>query len=126
MSAGLRNDVTDDVLAMRQRWRLCDIRLEEYNFVVLSRLINAVEKAVRHSRVVQAGCSYAKLQGVVVGFRRMAKWRWYVAQGWQPAVGGARSSIQLAVRKLTAKNKLITHTHFPNITYFYCRVALVC
>eukprot|EP00798_Chlamydomonas_sp_ICE-L_P026114 gene26114-11833_t len=43
LSAGLRNDVTDDVLAQRQRWRLADIRLEEFNFVVLSRVINTLE-----------------------------------------------------------------------------------
>ncbi|KAG2449840.1 hypothetical protein HYH02_005363 [Chlamydomonas schloesseri] len=42
--AGLRNDVTDEVLAMRQRWRLADIRLEEYAFVVLSRIIGQLEE----------------------------------------------------------------------------------
>ncbi|PNH06514.1 Phosphoglucan, water dikinase, chloroplastic [Tetrabaena socialis] len=41
--AGLRNDVTDEVLSMRQRWRLADIRLEEYCFVVLSRMIGVME-----------------------------------------------------------------------------------
>ncbi len=44
--AGLRNDVTDEVLAMRQRWRLSDIRLEEYSFVVLSRIIGTMEEQV--------------------------------------------------------------------------------
>ncbi|KAG2437888.1 hypothetical protein HXX76_005505 [Chlamydomonas incerta] len=42
--AGLRNDVTDEVLSMRQRWRLADIRLEEYAFVVLSRIIGQLEE----------------------------------------------------------------------------------
>ncbi|EFJ49323.1 hypothetical protein VOLCADRAFT_90138 [Volvox carteri f. nagariensis] len=42
--AGLRNDVTDEILSMRQRWRLADIRLEEYSFVVLSRLIGLLEE----------------------------------------------------------------------------------
>ncbi len=44
--AGLRNDVTDEVLSMRQRWRLADIRLEEYSFVVLSRIIGQLEDQV--------------------------------------------------------------------------------
>eukprot|EP00195_Chlamydomonas_chlamydogama_P004953 CAMPEP_0202902464 /NCGR_PEP_ID=MMETSP1392-20130828/16864_1 /ASSEMBLY_ACC=CAM_ASM_000868 /TAXON_ID=225041 /ORGANISM="Chlamydomonas chlamydogama, Strain SAG 11-48b" /LENGTH=1205 /DNA_ID=CAMNT_0049589227 /DNA_START=175 /DNA_END=3794 /DNA_ORIENTATION=- len=44
LSAGLRNDVPDDALVMRQRWRLAEIRLEEYCFVVLSRIINVVEQ----------------------------------------------------------------------------------
>ncbi|GIL64105.1 hypothetical protein Vafri_18076 [Volvox africanus] len=42
--AGLRNDVTDEILSMRQRWRLADIRLEEYSFVVLSRIIGLLEE----------------------------------------------------------------------------------
>ncbi|KAG2494284.1 hypothetical protein HYH03_007637 [Edaphochlamys debaryana] len=42
--AGLRNDVTDEMLSMRQRWRLADIRLEEYAFVVLSRIIGTLEE----------------------------------------------------------------------------------
>ncbi|KAJ9515551.1 hypothetical protein QJQ45_021630, partial [Haematococcus lacustris] len=45
LSAGLRNDVGDDVLAMRQRWRLTEIRLEEYMFVLLSRIIAQLEAA---------------------------------------------------------------------------------
>ncbi len=27
LSAGVRNDVTDDVMAMRQRWRLAEVRV---------------------------------------------------------------------------------------------------
>ncbi|GIL76478.1 hypothetical protein Vretimale_6018 [Volvox reticuliferus] len=42
--AGLRNDVTDEILSMRQRWRLADIRLEEYSFVVLSRITGLLEE----------------------------------------------------------------------------------
>ena len=54
--AGLRNDVTDEVLAMRQRWRLADIRLEEYAFVVLSRIIGQLEEQVCVG--VGWGCRY--------------------------------------------------------------------
>ena len=46
LSAGLRTDTNDDMLEMRQRWRLADVRLEEYCFVVLSRVINALEEQV--------------------------------------------------------------------------------
>ena len=46
LSAGLRNDTDDGMLEMRQRWRLADVRLEEYCFVVLSRVINALEEQV--------------------------------------------------------------------------------
>ncbi|KAG1668382.1 hypothetical protein FOA52_004892 [Chlamydomonas sp. UWO 241] len=44
LQAGLRNDIGDDVLEMRQRWRLCEVRLEEYCFVVLSRIVNVLEE----------------------------------------------------------------------------------
>lgn len=46
LSAGLRTDVRDDALEMRQRWRLSEIRLEEYCFVVLSRIVNVLEEQV--------------------------------------------------------------------------------
>ena len=46
LSAGLRNDTSDEMLEMRQKWRLADVRLEEYCFVVLSRVINSLEEQV--------------------------------------------------------------------------------
>ena len=46
LSGGLRNDTNDEMLEMRQRWRLADVRLEEYCFVVLSRVINGLEEQV--------------------------------------------------------------------------------
>lgn len=45
LSAGLRNDVSDDVLAMRQRWRLAEIRIEDYLFVLLARTMGLLEQA---------------------------------------------------------------------------------
>jgi phosphoglucan, water dikinase len=32
---------------MRQRWRLAEVRCEDYAFVLLSRLINALEEQAR-------------------------------------------------------------------------------
>ena len=43
---GLRNDAPDANIAMRQRWRLCDIRAEEVAFVLLSRFLNLLEEQV--------------------------------------------------------------------------------
>ncbi|XP_075085302.1 phosphoglucan, water dikinase, chloroplastic-like isoform X2 [Nicotiana tabacum] len=43
LESGLRNDAPDAAIAMRQKWRLCEIGLEEYAFVLLSRFVNAVE-----------------------------------------------------------------------------------
>ncbi|KAL0856219.1 hypothetical protein Bca101_061372 [Brassica carinata] len=43
LNSGLRNDAPDAAIAMRQKWRLCEIGLEDYFFVLLSRYLNALE-----------------------------------------------------------------------------------
>lgn len=43
LESGLRNDASDDAIAMRQKWRLAEIGLENYSFVLLSRFINTLE-----------------------------------------------------------------------------------
>ncbi|XP_060181699.1 phosphoglucan, water dikinase, chloroplastic [Lycium barbarum] len=43
LESGLRNDAPDASIAMRQKWRLCEIGLEDYSFVLLSRFVNAIE-----------------------------------------------------------------------------------
>lgn len=45
--SGLRNDAPDAALAMRQRWRLAEVKCEDYAFVLLSRSINKLEEEVR-------------------------------------------------------------------------------
>ncbi|XP_074574253.1 phosphoglucan, water dikinase, chloroplastic [Curcuma longa] len=44
LESGLRNDAPDAAIAMRQKWRLCEIGLEEYSFVILSRFVNILEE----------------------------------------------------------------------------------
>lgn len=43
LASGLRNDAPDAALSMRQRWRMAEIRAEDYCFVLLSRFINVLE-----------------------------------------------------------------------------------
>ncbi|XP_021907262.1 phosphoglucan, water dikinase, chloroplastic isoform X1 [Carica papaya] len=43
LESGLRNDASDVAIAMRQKWRLCEIGLEDYSFVLLSRFLNVLE-----------------------------------------------------------------------------------
>ncbi|KAL6970881.1 Phosphoglucan, water dikinase, chloroplastic [Sarracenia purpurea var. burkii] len=43
LESGLRNDASDAAIAMRQKWRLSEIGLEDYAFVLLSRFLNAIE-----------------------------------------------------------------------------------
>ena len=38
--------MSDDSLAMRQRWRLAEIRCEDYAFVLLSRFLNLLDDRV--------------------------------------------------------------------------------
>jgi hypothetical protein len=42
----MRNDVSDDAMAMRQRWRLAEIRCEDYAFVLFSRFLNLLDAKV--------------------------------------------------------------------------------
>ena len=43
LESALQNDASDAAIAMRQKWRLSELGLEDYSFVLLSRLINALE-----------------------------------------------------------------------------------
>lgn len=43
LESGLRNDAPDAAIAMRQKWRLSEIGLEDYSFVLLSRFLNVLE-----------------------------------------------------------------------------------
>ncbi|KAM5569797.1 hypothetical protein ABKV19_017022, partial [Rosa sericea] len=44
LESGLRNDAASDAaIAMRQKWRLCQIGLEDYSFILLSRFANELE-----------------------------------------------------------------------------------
>ncbi|KAL8162946.1 hypothetical protein V2J09_014435 [Rumex salicifolius] len=43
LGSGMRNDAPDDSIAMRQKWRLSEIGLENYSFVLLSRFLNELE-----------------------------------------------------------------------------------
>ncbi|GAB2221724.1 hypothetical protein Droror1_Dr00012910 [Drosera rotundifolia] len=43
LESGLRNDAPDAALAMRQKWRLCEIGLEDYSFVLFSRFLNSLD-----------------------------------------------------------------------------------
>ncbi|KAF5826707.1 pyruvate phosphate dikinase, partial [Dunaliella salina] len=54
LSSGLRNDINDDALAMRQRWRLAEIRLEDYAFVVMSRIAGKLEEAGGANKLASA------------------------------------------------------------------------
>lgn len=43
LRSGLRNDAPDGALAMRQRWRLAELRCDGYAFTLLSRIAGALE-----------------------------------------------------------------------------------
>ncbi|KAJ6680380.1 PHOSPHOGLUCAN WATER DIKINASE CHLOROPLASTIC [Salix purpurea] len=43
LKSGIRNDASDAAIAMCQKWRLCEIGLEDFSFVLLSRFVNALE-----------------------------------------------------------------------------------
>lgn len=47
LAPGLRNDAPDNAIAMRQRWRLAELRAEEYAFVLLSRFLSTFAQQAR-------------------------------------------------------------------------------
>ena len=49
LRSGLRNDAPDAALAMRQRFRLAEVRCEEYVFMLMSRFMNELEAQVCRS-----------------------------------------------------------------------------
>lgn len=53
LGSGLRNDASDTAIAMRQKWRLCEIGLEDFSFVLLSRFLNALEAMGGSSMLAQ-------------------------------------------------------------------------
>lgn len=63
LASGLRNDAPDRAMAMRQRWRLAEIRAEDYVFVLLSRFINKLEERVSHVLQTQSCHSQALALG---------------------------------------------------------------
>ena len=50
LAPGLRNDAPDESIAMRQRWRLAELRAEEYAFVLLSRFMTSFAEQARTLR----------------------------------------------------------------------------
>ncbi|KAL3572870.1 hypothetical protein D5086_026774 [Populus alba] len=43
LESDIGNDASDAAIAKHQKWRLCEIGLEDYSFVLLSRFLNALE-----------------------------------------------------------------------------------
>lgn len=82
LSSGLRNDAPDAALAMRQRFRLGELRCEEYVFVLLSRFVNALEREGGATALAAARSSIAwshPLAVLLLGVRNLG------LGGWMPA-----------------------------------------
>ncbi|KAI3932874.1 hypothetical protein MKX01_031856 [Papaver californicum] len=54
LESGIRNDAPDTAIATRQKWRLSEIGLEDYSFVLLSRFLNALEAAGGSSKLADS------------------------------------------------------------------------
>eukprot|EP00250_Pteridium_aquilinum_P016715 c23252_g1_i1 orf=383-3940(-) len=83
LESGLRNDASDSSIAMRQKWRLCEIGLEDYLFVLQSRFSNTVD--AMGGSVILASEAKSKnvnswnhpLGAIVLGIRHLG------LSGWQ-------------------------------------------
>eukprot|EP00249_Psilotum_nudum_P024562 c29221_g1_i1 orf=269-3925(-) len=86
LESGLRNDASDNAIAMRQKWRLSEIGLEDYFFVLLSSFINAIETGGGANLLSkEAQRQYIKswnhpLGAVVLGVRQLGLSGWKQAE----------------------------------------------
>lgn len=73
LSSGLRTDAPDSALVMRQRWRLTEVRLEDYVFVLLSQFVNKLEERGGASALSSGsdGAWGLPLGALVVGLRHL-------------------------------------------------------
>ncbi|KAL5711600.1 phosphoglucan, water dikinase [Ranunculus cassubicifolius] len=82
LESGLRNDAPDTAIAMRQKWRLCEIGLEDYSFVLLSRFLNALDALGGSSWLAQnvgsmdASSWNDPLDALTVGIRQLGLSGW--------------------------------------------------
>ncbi|CAA6667953.1 unnamed protein product [Spirodela intermedia] len=82
LSSGLRNDAPDTAIAMRQKWRLCEIGLEDYSFFLLSSLLNALEGMGGYTWLAQSINSrntrawYNPLSALITGIRHIGLSSW--------------------------------------------------
>ncbi|CAN0898658.1 Phosphoglucan, water dikinase, chloroplastic [Linum grandiflorum] len=84
LESGLRNDASDAAIAMRQKWRLCEIGLEDYSFVLFSRFINELEAMggvkwlTDNSESKNVSSWNDPLASLIVGVHQLA------LSGWKP------------------------------------------
>lgn len=82
LQSGLRNDAPDASMSMRQKWRLAEIRSEDYFFVILSRFINLLEEKGGPSWLSRSSDSEWALPigSLVLGLRHLALDYWDPAE----------------------------------------------
>ncbi|GFP87620.1 phosphoglucan water dikinase chloroplastic [Phtheirospermum japonicum] len=84
LESGLRNDAPDSAIAMRQMWRLSEVGLEDYAFVLLSRFLNALEAIggahwlAKNAEQKNVNSWDDALEALVVGVRQLG------LSGWKP------------------------------------------
>ncbi|CAL8462111.1 g1642 [Coccomyxa elongata] len=79
LQSGVRNDASEDSLAMRQRWRLAEIRCEDYAFVLLSRFLNLLDARGSAEGLAEARADKAwslPLGAAVLGVRQLGLSGW--------------------------------------------------
>jgi phosphoglucan, water dikinase len=81
LATGLRNDAPDQAMVMRQRWRLAELRCEDYAFILLSRYVNDIYNNGTTSQLTQGKNDvWAQPLGMLVlSVRHLG------LSGWKPA-----------------------------------------
>jgi phosphoglucan, water dikinase len=110
LASGLRNDAADDALVMRQRFRLADLRCEDYAFVLASRVLGILEASAGEEGLVGGGeKDWAMPVGALVLCTRHLG-----LSGWRP------SECMALDEELSAWQKLGLATHRVNYLFSPC------
>ena len=100
LATGLRNDAPDTAMVMRQRWRLAELRCEDYAFILLSRYMNHIYDSGTVGQLTQGRNDvWAQPLGMLVlSVRHLG------LSGWKPAECFALDADISAWQKLGVAN----------------------
>lgn len=112
LSSGLRNDAPDGALSMRQRFRVAELRCEDYLFVLMSRFINALERQVGGGGALRAFGGGRGREGAFGGGRSAlllgVGWGMLQAASWEgrAGLGGTEKGSSVTRRKSARRRGL--------------------
>lgn len=120
LATGLRNDAPDTAMVMRQRWRLAELRCEDYAFILLSRYLNDMDSSNMSAQLTQGRNDvWANPLGMLVlSVRHLG------LSGWKPAECFALDNDISTWQKLgVAGSQVRSNIHTHEHPFFFWKVT---